>query len=101
MIIKKGDTVKIISGNAKGKTGEVIAVEPQSMRIVVKGVNLAKKHLKASKTSPHGGIIDKVLPIPASNAQLVCPSCGKPTRVGIDKTNTSYARMCKKCKKSI
>jgi large subunit ribosomal protein L24 len=101
MKIKKGDTVKIISGNDSGKTGEVLRVFPDKNKLLVKGINIAKKHLKASKTSPHGGIIDKTLPINATNAMLICPGCAKPTRIKYSIKENSKLRVCAKCKKTI
>lgn len=101
MKIKKGDTVKIIKGNERGKTGDVLSVLREQNKIVVKGVHVAKRHLKASKTTPHGGIVDKTLPVSISNVQLVCPNCAKPTRIGYEIKDNHKVRLCKKCKKSM
>jgi large subunit ribosomal protein L24 len=83
MKIKKGDTVLVISGDNRGKRGEVTRVLPKSGKIVVKGVNVAKKHAKprrAGRTVAQTGIIDVDMPIDVSNVKLIAPS-GKPTRV--------------------
>lgn len=99
--IKKGDTVKILSGNNRGKTGEVLTVLTKNSKLIVKNINVVKKHLKASKSNPHGGIADKTLPIDASNVMLVCPKCSKPTRVRCISKDGSKVKTCTKCKGSI
>lgn len=101
MNIKKGDTVKIISGNSRNKIGEVLEVLPKNDRIIVKGVNIVKKHLKASKTSPHGGIADKTLSINVSNAMLICPKCSKPARMHKLDKKGSKVSVCSRCKNEI
>ncbi len=83
MKIKKGDTVLVISGEGKGRRGEVTRVLPKQNKLVVKGVNIAKKHAKprrAGRTVAQTGIIDVEMPIDVSNVKLVSPS-GKPSRV--------------------
>jgi len=80
MKLKKGDTVVVISGKDKGKEGEVVQVMPTANKLIVNGVNTAKKHSKARKTNQQGGIIDRDMPVDASNVMLVHK--GKPTRVG-------------------
>ena len=70
MKIKKGDKVKVIAGDDKGVVGEVVAVLPKSNRVIVEGVNINKKHAKPSNENPDGGIINKQLPINASNVKL-------------------------------
>lgn len=86
MRIKKGDTVEVIAGNYKGVRGEVLRVEPASRRVVVKGVNLVKKHQRpqpGGRSRTQGGIIEFEAPISVSNVMLVDPESGLPTRVGI------------------
>jgi large subunit ribosomal protein L24 len=80
MKLKKGDTVVVIAGKDKGKEGEVVQVMPTANKVIVNGVNTAKKHSKARKSNQQGGIIDRDMPIDASNVMLVHK--GKPTRVG-------------------
>ena len=80
MKLKKGDTVVVISGKDKGQEGEVVQVMPTANKVIVNGVNTAKKHSKARKTNQQGGIIDRDMPVDASNVMLVHK--GKPTRVG-------------------
>jgi large subunit ribosomal protein L24 len=80
MKLKKGDTVVVIAGKDKGREGEVMTVLPKADKVIVSGVNLARKHQKARKQNEQGGIIDKDMPIHASNVMLVHK--GKPTRIG-------------------
>lgn len=101
MNIKKDSTVKVLSGNSRNKVGTVLRVLPKSGRVIIKGVNVVKKHLKASKTSPHGGIADKTLSIDISNVMLVCPKCSKPSRVKTLVKNGSKINICPKCKNEI
>ena len=96
--IKKGDRVRVLAGKDRGKEGEVMRAIPESGKVIVDGVNVAKKHQRATRQAQQGGIIDKDMPIPASNVAILCPTDG-PTRVGYrfdDKGNK--IRICKKCK---
>ena len=101
MKFKKGDNVKVVKGNDIGKTGEILSVYPGNNKLLIKGIRVVKKHLKATKTSPHGGIADKTLPISASNVRLICPSCAKAVRIKykIDKENKM--RICHRCHKNV
>ena len=81
MKIKKGDTVKVIAGKDKDKTGKVVSVDVKNNRVVVEGVNMITKHEKPSMSNQQGGIVNKEAPIDASNVMLVVK--GVPTRVGI------------------
>jgi large subunit ribosomal protein L24 len=98
MKIIKGDKVKVLIGKDKGREGEVIKCFPQKATVVVKGLNLFKKHIKASQNQP-GSIIEKERALGVSKVILVCPECKKATRVGyqIDESGDKY-RVCKKCK---
>ena len=100
MNIKTGDTVKLLTGSKKyrEKTGKVKAVSPKEDKVIVEGINVVKKHVKPRKAGDASGIIETEAAIYASKVQLVCPKCGKPTRVG----HKIYAdgkkdRVCKKC----
>jgi large subunit ribosomal protein L24 len=101
MKIKKGDRVVVLTGKDRGKEGEVMTALPAQGKVIVDGVNVAKKHQKPTRATMQGGIIDKDLPIPVANVALLCPSCGK-TRVGyrIDADGTKV-RVCKKCGKEL
>jgi large subunit ribosomal protein L24 len=94
MKIRKGDTVAVLTGRDKGKTGEVLRVIPADNRVLVQGVNTVKRHTKA-KPGQTGGIVEKENPIHASNVALVDPKDKKPTRVGfkvIDGKKMRFAR---------
>ena len=97
MRIRKGDNVQVLSGNDKGKTGEVLEVIPKEDKIVVKGVNVRKKHVKARKQGDESGIIPVECAIPTSKVNVVCPKCGKVTKVGYRVDNDKKVRVCKKC----
>jgi large subunit ribosomal protein L24 len=96
--IRKGDRVRVLTGKDRGKEGEVMFASPRNRTVIVDGVNVAKKHQAPTRSTQQGGIIDKDMPIPVANVALVCPSCGKPTRVGYKfDAAGEKARVCKKC----
>ena len=98
MHVKRGDTVVVIAGKDKGKEGKVVAAYPAQNKVIVEGVAMAKRHQKARMQGQESGIINKELPIDASNVMRVCPKCGKPSRVGIKVfEDGSKAKYCKKC----
>ena len=97
MKIRKGDNVKVLSGNDKGKTGEVLEVIPKLDKVIVKGVNIRKKHVKARKQGEESGIISVENAIPSSKVNVVCPKCGKVTKVGYSIEKEEKIRVCKKC----
>ena len=97
MKLKKGDTVTVLSGNDKGKSGEILEVIPKQNRIIVKNVNIRKKATKPRKAGEEGGIISREFPINASKVAVVCPKCGKATRIGYKVEGDSKVRICKKC----
>jgi len=96
--VKKGDTVVLLSGKDKGKQGKVLATSPKEQKIIVEGVNIVTKHVKPRRVGETGGIVKVEGAFYASKAMLVCPTCGKPTRVAhkilADKTKM---RACKAC----
>ena len=100
MKLKKGDNVMVLSGNDKGKTGEVLEVIPKSEKVIVKGINVRKKHVKAAPNR-EGGIQALEFPIHMSKLGLVCPKCGKVTRVGYIVEDGKKIRICKKCEAKI
>ena len=97
MKIRKGDTVQVLSGNDKGKTGEVLEVMPKQEKIVVKGVNIRKKHVKPRKQGDEGGIISVECGIHSSKVNVLCPKCNKPARIGYKMEKDSKVSVCKKC----
>jgi len=97
MRIKKGDTVQVLSGNDKGKTGEVLEVIPKDSKVVVKGVNVRKKHIKPRKQGEEGGIIPVECAINSAKVNVVCSKCGKATRVEYKIEKDKKVRICKKC----
>jgi large subunit ribosomal protein L24 len=97
MRIKKGDRVRVIAGNDRGKEGVVLKVNPSTNRVIVEKVNMIKRHQRPTKVSPKGGIIEKEAPINASNLMLVCPNTKQPTRIGMAiLSDGSRARVSKK-----
>lgn len=98
MNIKKDDKVVVLSGKDKGKQGKVLVASPKEEKVIVAGVNVATKHKKAQKQGEEGGIIKAETPIYASKVAVVCPKCGKATRIGhsVDKKGNKV-RVCRKC----
>lgn len=102
MKIKKGDLVKINTGKDKGKQGKVTQVFPHLDKVVVESLNINKKHLRSQKQGESGQVIEFSAPLLASKVQLICPKCGKMTRVGIKlQADKPKVRICKKCKTTI
>jgi len=97
MKIRKGDMVKVLSGKDKGSKGKVISALPAQDKVIVEGVNIAKRHQKATNATMQGGIIDKAMPIHVSNVVIVSPKDGEPTRVGYRFTEDGdKVRVCKR-----
>lgn len=82
MKIRKNDNVIVIAGNDKGRTGKVLKVFPKTLRLIVEGINLRKKHTKPTQRSPQGGIQEKEAPIHVSNVMILDPKTSEPTRIG-------------------
>lgn len=99
MRIKKGDLVKKIAGKDKGKQGKVLRTVPSEGKIVVEGLNIVKKHQKARRQGERGQRVEVAAPFDASNAMVVCPSCGKATRSSYKLVGDKKVRECKKCGK--
>ena len=98
MFVKAKDQVVVISGKDKGKQGTVLRALPQEGKVVVEGVAIVKKAQRPTQQNQRGGIVQKEEAIDVSNVMLVCPSCGKPTRVGHEHDdNGDPVRVCKKC----
>ena len=96
MKIKKGDTVVVLSGNDKGKTGEVLKTMPKDNKVVVKGINIRKKHVKPRKQGEQGGIIPSESAIDVSKVALADPKGGKATKVGYKEEKGKKVRVAKK-----
>ena len=111
MKIRKGDTVHVLAGKDRGKQGRVLEARPREQRVVVENLNMIKRHSRpkpiknpsrmgGQQVTP-GGVIDKAAPIQISNVMLVCPTCGRPTRVGyvIKEKQGEEARRVRVCKR--
>lgn len=98
MKIKKGDTVKMLSGKDRGKTGKVLHVLPKEGKVSVEGLNIRVKHVRPRRQGEKGQRIQFPGMVASSKVMLVCPSCGKPTRVGGWKEGEKKMRQCRKCK---
>ena len=97
MKLRKGDRVRVLKGKDVGKEGEITRVLLDSNRVIVDGVNVAKKHQRQSRATMQAGIIDKDMPIDASNVAILCDKCG-PTRIGYRfGDDGKKVRVCKKC----
>ena len=101
MNIKKGDNVKIIAGKDRGKSGKVLRIFERDMRVLVDGLNLAKKSVKPKKQGQKGEIISFSRPMHASNVMLLCASCKKAVRLGSRKEGDKKVRYCRKCNADI
>jgi large subunit ribosomal protein L24 len=106
LFVKRDDTVVVIAGKDKGARGKVLVTLPAANRVIVEGVNRVKKHTKVTQTTrgaQTGGIVTQEAPVHASNVQVVCPRCGKPTRIGHRKQTddetgkTRSVRVCRAC----
>jgi large subunit ribosomal protein L24 len=101
LFVKKGDTVIVRSGKDRGARGKVLLTSPSTQRVLVEGVNRVKKHTKIQTTTrgaQEGGIVHQEAPIHVSNVQVVCPTCGKSTRIGHRRNEDGHnVRHCRKC----
>ena len=98
MKLKKGDNIIVIAGKDKGRKGKIEKIFPKEGLVLLPGINVFKRHTKSRGEKQPGGIIDIIKPLPISNVALLCPKCGKPTRVGyrVSKDETK-SRICRKC----
>lgn len=101
MKLKRTDKVQVLAGRDRGKSGEVTRVIPADNKVVVDGINIAKRHTKPGGKNPRGGILEITRPIDAGKVALICPACKKPTRVGYEIKGKEKMRICRKCKASI
>jgi large subunit ribosomal protein L24 len=103
MKIHKNDNVMVVAGNSRGKSGKVLKVFRDEQRVIIEGVNIIKRHTRASQKNPQGGIVQKEASINLSNVMVICPKCSKPSRVGRKPVTDSATgrkqmmRVCRKC----
>ena len=96
--VRRNDTVKVLSGKDKGKTGKVLKVYPAPQRAIIQGVNFTKKHTRQTRQDQKGGIIQREAPMRISNLAVICKGCNRPTRIGSNiLKDGSKVRYCKKC----
>jgi large subunit ribosomal protein L24 len=95
--LKKGDEVMVVSGKDNGKKGKIEKVFPKTNKVLVTGVNLYKRHLKARSQKQPSEIVTITKPLPVSNVILICPKCHQKTRVGFKIEKSEKKRICKKC----
>ena len=109
MKIKKNDKVLVLAGKDRGKTGKVLQVFPRQQRVSVEAINLLIKHIRPQRRGETGQRIEFPAPLHVSNLELICPQCGKPSRVGYkylevkegDKTKSRKVRLCRRCQQLI
>ena len=101
MKVKKGDSVLITTGKDKGKTGKIMKAFPKEAKILVEGMNLRKKHVRPKKQGEKGQVVEIPAALDVSNVKIVCPKCGKATRVGYKVEKDKKFRACKKCGQEI
>jgi large subunit ribosomal protein L24 len=102
MKIQKGDQVMVLQGKDKGKKAEVVRAIPDRQKVILEGVNVAKRHAKPTRATQQGGVIDKFMPVHISTVALICKSCDRPTRVGYKvEIDGEKVRVCKKCGSSL
>ncbi len=96
--VKKGDTVVVLSGKEKGKSGKILSVNLKKSKVLIEKINMIKRHSRPSKTAPQGGIIEKEAGLHASNVSLLCPKCNKPVRTRTRSLDDGKkVRICVKC----
>ena len=101
MKVKKGDNVLIIAGKDKGRTGKIMKSIPKEMRVLVEGINLKKKHVRPKRDGEKGQVVEIPAALDISNIKIICPKCGKATRIGYKTEGEMKNRICKKCKQII
>ncbi|WIG60244.1 MAG: LSU ribosomal protein L24p (L26e) [Ktedonobacterales bacterium] len=105
--VHTGDTVFVLAGKDRGKTGTVTRAMPRENKVIVEGINIAKKHMRAGRGGMQSGIIEKPMPLHVSNVMVKCTECGEPTRIAHERVPTGAdqkvrtRRVCKKCGKPI
>jgi large subunit ribosomal protein L24 len=102
MHVRKNDMVLVISGNSRGKSGKVLRVLPDERKVLVEGVNVRKRHTRPTAKMPAGGILERELPVHASNIMVICPKCNHASRIGYTTVagtgrRKQKMRVCKNC----
>ena len=95
--IKKGDTVQVISGKDRGRSGKILRTVPAEGKVIVEGLNIATKHVKPRNAQEQGGIVKQELPLAASKVMVICPKCKKPTRIKTEIADGKKTRVCRHC----
>ena len=95
--LKKDDTVMVIAGRERGKTGKVLRVLDEKNRVLIEHVNMVKRHQKPRSAQQQGGIVEKEAPVHLSNVVPICGRCNKPTRVGHREIEGKMVRICRRC----
>lgn len=101
MKFRKGDEVKVTGGKDKGKTGKIDKIFPELGLVLIPGINMYKRHLKARDPKRPAGIIDLVKPIPVGRVVLLCPKCKQVTRIGFSLKEDKKIRICRKCEQEV
>jgi large subunit ribosomal protein L24 len=102
MKLRKGDRIRVIAGKDVGKEGEITRAYPESDRVIVDGVNIAKRHTRATGQTMQGGIIDKDMPLHVSNVAIICSSCDRTSRIGYRfEDDGTKVRVCRRCGKDL
>lgn len=101
MKIKKGDQIQVIAGKDRGKRGKVLRTLPVNDMMIVEGLNIMKKHVRAKRSGEKGQRVEIPKPIYAAKVMIVCPKCGKTARLGSSVAGDQKVRICKKCKGEI
>ena len=102
MKLHRGDRVRVLQGKDRGKEGTIMRAYPSRGTIIVDGINVAKKHQRATRATMQGGIIDKDMPMPASSVAIICSSCRKPSRIGYRfNDNGVKVRVCHRCESEL
>jgi large subunit ribosomal protein L24 len=102
ILLKKNDTVMVVAGKNRGKSGKVLRVLPKKEAVIIERLNFAKRHLRAGGPHGKGGIVEKEAPIRISNVQLLCGKCNLPTRIGKKiLEDGKKIRICRKCGEAI
>ncbi|OGZ78897.1 MAG: 50S ribosomal protein L24 [Candidatus Staskawiczbacteria bacterium RIFOXYD2_FULL_37_9] len=101
MKIKKGDNILVIAGKDKGRTGKIMKSLPKNLKVLVEGINLKKKHVRPKREGEKGQVVEIPAALDVSNIKIICPKCGKATRIGYKTEGEVKNRICKKCKQII